>query len=88
MNAKKTNQVKQRRHAGEAVPLADRVAKSRAALVERGGARIPSGWLQPEPAKALHYLHSHGFDPTRVGCISHALVDAAEKLRKREHKKP
>lgn len=91
MNTKKTNQVKRRRYAGEAVPLADRVAKSRAALVKRGGARIPSGWLQPVPAKALHYLHTHGFDPTRVGCIAQALVEAAETLRKRERsprKKP
>lgn len=91
MSTKKTNQVKRRQRAGEAVPLADRVAKSRAALEKRGGARIPSGWLQPEPAKALHYLHARGFDPTRVGCISRALVEAAETLQKRArspHKKP
>lgn len=86
MATKTTKKKRGRPAAGAAVPLADRVAKSRAALEERGGAKIPSGWLQPEPARALKYLHTHGYQPTRVGCLSLALIEAAERERKSRKK--
>jgi len=59
------------------------VAKSREALEARGGVRLPTGWLQPDAARALHYLHMRGPDSTRLACISRALIDAAEALRRR-----
>lgn len=91
MATKKSNQVKRLRPAGGVVPLADRVAKSRAALEKRGGVKLPTGWLQPEPAHAMEYLLSHGYATTRIGCIAKALFDTAEALRNRtskHHKKP
>lgn len=87
MTTKKANKVKKKTlTAGPAVPLAARVAKSRAALVKRGGSKIPGGWLQPEPAMALKFLHAHGYAPTRVGCIARALDEAADRERKRAGK--
>lgn len=66
---------------------AARVKKSRALLVKRGGAKIPGGWLQPEPAAALHTLHESGYAETRVGCIALALVEATERQRRREERR-
>lgn len=58
-----------------------RVAKSRAALVARGGRRIPTGWLQPAEAQALDLLVATGYGVSPVHAISRALVDAARKVQ-------
>lgn len=81
MSAKTPARKRPGRSAGEPVPLAERVAKSRAALEKRGGAKIPSGWLQPDAAKALDYLHKHAYAPTRTGCIAKAVTEAAERSK-------
>lgn len=57
----------------------ERVAKSRAALVARGGKRIPTGWLQPAEAQALDLLVATGYGVSPVHAISRALVDAAKR---------
>lgn len=61
---------------------AERVKKSRAALVARGGAKLPGGCLQPKPAAALRELCEAGYSDTRTGCIARALVEAAERHRR------
>lgn len=83
--SKKAREPKSRRPTppGAPVPLGERVKKSRAALVKRGGAKIPGGWLQPGPADALRYLYKSGYAPTRVGCIARALTDAAKLAKRR-----
>jgi hypothetical protein len=70
---------KPRQSPGGPVPLSERVAKSRAALEKRGGVKLPAGWLQPDAAKALKYLHKRGYAPTRTGCIARSLTEAAER---------
>lgn len=61
---------------------AQRVARAQAALVERGGRRIPSGYLQPDAAQALESLVQAGYASSPVSVISAALLDVA-KRRKR-----
>lgn len=57
---------------------ASRVAKSRAALIERGGRRVPGGYLQPPVVAALESLLSAGYAPNPIGVISRALLDASK----------
>ena len=56
---------------------AERVRRARAALVERGGKRIPTGYLQPDAAAALQKLVDCGYAPSPVAAISKALLAAA-----------
>lgn len=72
---------------GDPVPLSDRVRQSRERLVKRGGCKIPAGFFQPGPAEALEFLHRHGYDPTRVGCMARALEEAAARLRQKVARK-
>lgn len=56
---------------------AERVARAQAALVERGGRRMPSGYLQPDAAAALKKLVASGYAPSPVSAISKALLATA-----------
>lgn len=56
---------------------AERVARARIALVKRGGRRMPSGYLQPDAAAALHKLVACGYAPSPVAAISKALLATA-----------
>ena len=56
---------------------AQRVARAQAALIERGGRRMPSGYLQPDAAAALQKLVACGYAPSPVAAISKALLATA-----------
>lgn len=56
---------------------AERVARARIALVERGGRRMPSGYLQPDAAAALQKLVDCGYASSPVAAISKALLATA-----------
>ena len=66
-----------------AAPLtqAQKVQRSQAALVARGGRRI-GGYLQPEAAQALADLAQAGYGKSQVDVVSRALLDAQSKLRR------
>lgn len=57
-----------------------RVARSNAALLARGGRRIPGGYLQPDAAQALEALVASGYARSLVAAISTALLDAQRKI--------
>ena len=54
-----------------------RVRLSEAALKERGGRRMPNGYLQPGAAQALAQLVADGYAASPVAVISKALLSAA-----------
>lgn len=56
---------------------AQRVRRANAALIARGGRRMPDGHLQPDAAKALADLLASGYAPSPVAAISKALLSAA-----------
>lgn len=56
------------------------VRASEAALIARGGRRMPGGHLQPDAAKALHDLVMAGYAKSPVAVISAALMDARRKI--------
>ena len=58
----------------------ERVARSNAALLARGGRRIPGGYLQPDAARALEALAQAGYGKNQVDVVSRALVDAQRKI--------
>ena len=58
----------------------ERVAKSRAALVARGGRKLPNGYLQPAEAKALRNLQAAGYGVSPVHVISRALLDVHNRI--------
>lgn len=60
----------------------ERVARSNAALLARGGRRLPGGYLQPEPAQALADLTQAGYGKNKVDVVSRALLDAQRRLKK------
>jgi len=68
----------------EAIPVkltpAQQVRKSEAALITRGGRRMPSGHLQPDAAQALAELLSAGYAKSTVAVIVVALLDARKKI--------
>jgi len=57
----------------------ERVRRANAALVARGGQRMPSGYLQPCDAQALRELVASGYAASQVGAICKALQDARVK---------
>lgn len=59
------------------VPLADRVAASRARAIAAGARRMPGGILPPEAAAALEKLKQSGYADSATACIARALVAAA-----------
>lgn len=63
---------------------AAKVARARAKLLQEGGRRLPTGYLQPNAAAALDALLSAGYAKTVTGVISSALLDAARKIGRRQ----
>lgn len=61
---------------------AQRVRRAEKALLERGGKRIPSGYLQPDAAQALADLVASGYADSPVAAISAALLDAQKKVQR------
>jgi hypothetical protein len=57
-----------------------RVMRANAALIEKGGRRMPGGYLQPDAAQALADLIAAGYAGGAVAVISAALLDAQRKL--------
>lgn len=57
-----------------------RVLRANAALIKRGGRRMPSGYLQPDAAKVLAELVTSGYGPSPVAVIVCALFDAHKKM--------
>ena len=66
-----------------AAPLtqAQKVQRSQAALVARGGRRI-GGYLQPEAAQALADLAQADYGKNQVDIVSRALLDAQRRISK------
>ncbi|MEP6587152.1 MAG: GIY-YIG nuclease family protein [Polaromonas sp.] len=58
------------------------VKKSNAALIARGGRRIPDGYLQPHEAQALAELLAAGYAQSAAGVVARALLDAQKGLKK------
>lgn len=67
-----------------AVSASQRVAKARAKLLQEGGRRLPTGYLQPDAASALDALLAAGYAPTTTGVIAAALLDAQRKIARRK----
>ena len=59
----------------------ERVARSNAALLARGGRRI-GGYLQPEAARALEALAQADYGKNQVDIVSRALLDAQRRISK------
>lgn len=60
----------------------ERVARSNAALLARGGRRIPGGYLQPAAAQALADLAQADYGKNQVDIVSRALLDAQRRISK------
>lgn len=56
------------------------VLRANAALLARGGRRMPGGYLQPDAAKALNELVEAGYAPSPLAVIVAALFDARRKI--------
>lgn len=56
------------------------VRKCQQALIDRGGRRMPSGYLQPDVAQALDELVKAEYAKSPVAVISAALLDARRKI--------
>lgn len=59
---------------------AARVRRAEATLKERGGRRMPSGYLQPDAAQALADLINAEYAKSPLAVISAALLDARRKI--------
>lgn len=62
---------------------AQRVRRAEASLKERGGRRMPNGYLQPDAANALDALVATGYALSPVAVISAALLDAQRKVNRK-----
>ena len=60
--------------------LSESVMLSNAALIARGGRRMPGGHLQPEVNQALKDLIESGYAATPLAVINAALLDAHKKI--------
>ena len=60
----------------------ERVRRANAALVARGGQRMPAGYLQPSEAQALAELVAAGYAASPVAVIKAALLDALKKIKR------
>lgn len=69
-------------HMTEALTLSQRVRRAESSLKERGGRRMPNGFLQPDAAQALADLVQAGYAPSPVAVISAALLDARRKVKR------
>jgi hypothetical protein len=65
---------------------AQRVAKARAALIERGGRQVPPIYLQPEAANALQELLDSQYAGSTVAAISKALIDACKNMQQSDER--
>lgn len=63
-------------------PNSIRVLRANAALLERGGRRMPGGYLQPDVASTLQLLISNGYAQSPVAVINRAILDAYKKTCK------
>lgn len=61
----------------------ERVKKSNAALVQRGGRRAPDGYLQPDEAQALADLLSADYADTPIAVVRAAIMDAHRKISRK-----
>ena len=61
---------------------AQNVRKSEAVLKERGGRRMPNGYLQPEAYQALQELVTAKYARSASAAINQALIDAKKRLKK------
>lgn len=59
-----------------------RTLRANAALIARGGRRMPGGHLQPDAAQALAELVAAGYADGAVAVISAALLDARRKMKR------
>lgn len=69
-----------RRGRGQSATPAQRVAKAREKLLQDGGKRLPTVYLQPDAANALAALLAAGYGPNVAGVLSAALLDAQRKV--------
>ena len=60
----------------------ERVQKANAALVARGGRRMPAGYLQPDVTQALQDLIKSGYAASPVAVINAAILDAQKKVKR------
>lgn len=60
----------------------ERVRRANAALLARGGRRMPAGYLQPPEAQALDTLISAGYADSPLAVIRTALLDAYRKVQR------
>lgn len=67
---------------------AQRVAQARQKLLQAGGRRLPTGYLQPDAAAALDALQAAGYAPSATGVIAAALLDAQRKLSRARATRP
>lgn len=67
---------------------AERVRRANAALIARGGRRMPGGYLQPAVAQALADLVASGYAPSPVAVISMALLDAQKNVARSKSAPP
>jgi hypothetical protein len=58
----------------------ERVKKSIKSLLERGGKRLPSGYLQPEDAVKIDSLVKSGYASSHLGVVVCAVRDAYKKI--------
>lgn len=61
------------------IPLAERVAASRARAIEAGARPTPRGLLPPDAAKALDVLMETGYAGSQTACIARALVAVSRR---------
>lgn len=61
---------------------AQNVRKSEAVLKERGGSRMPNGYLQPDAVKALKELVDANYARSASAAINLALLEAKKRLKK------
>jgi len=62
---------------------AQRVRRANAALIARGGRRIPDMYLQPAAAQALADLLAAGYAKSSAGVVSAAILDAHRKINRK-----
>ena len=63
---------------------AQRVKAFNTRLKERGGCRIPSGYLEPSHAGMLAALLASGYGGTSTAVIARAIQEAHEKMQANE----
>lgn len=70
------------------IPLVQRVRATEARLIERGGRRMPNGYLQPASAQALDDLVRSGYADSATAVIARAITEAHARRVKRTRVHP